>query len=99
MTQLIKSLLLLPHKNIVVFESTHVLKRCFLGIYALDLIPSVMNYINISFGDINFTHYFTLSPYCKYFKIKGKGIFQGNILVRNTSANLNHFISAIEILK
>ena len=99
MTQLVKTVMLLPHSNIILFEGVSVLKRCFLGIYTLDLTPSVTNYINISFGDINFTHYFTLSPYCKYFKIKGKGIFQGNILVRNTSANLNHFISAIEILK
>ena len=99
MTQLIKSLLLLPHENIVVFESTHVLKRCFLGIYALDLIPSVMNYINISLGDINFTQHFTLSPYCKYFECNGKNIFQGNILVRNTSTNLAHKIDAIEILE
>ena len=99
MTQLIKSLLLLPHENIVVFESTHVLKRCFLGIYALDLIPSVMNYINISFGDINFTQHFTLSPYCRYFESKGKSIFQGDILVRNTSDDLHHFISATEILE
>jgi len=99
MTQLIKSLLLLPHENIVVFESTHVLKRCFLGIYALDLIPSVMNYINISFGDINFTQHFTLSPYCKHFECKGKNIFQGNILVRSTADDISHRITATEILK
>ena len=99
MTQLIKSLLLLPHKNIVVFESTHRLKRCFLGIYALDLIPSVMNYLNISFGDNNFTQHFTLSPYCKYFECKGKNIFQGNILVRSTADNVPHRITATEILK
>ena len=99
MTQLIKSLLLLPHKNIVVFESTHRLKRCFLGIYALDLIPSVMNYLNISFGDNNFTQHFTLSPYCKYFESNGKSIFQGDILVRNTSGDTPHLISATEILE
>jgi len=99
MTQLVKTVMLSPHNNIILFESVSVLKRCFLGIYALDLTPSVMNYINISFGDINFTHHFTLSPYCKYFESKGKGIFQGNILVRNTSINLHHTISATEILK
>ena len=99
MTQLVKTLSLSPYNKIILFESVSVLKRCFLGIYALDLIPSVMNYINISFGDINFTHHFTLSPYCKYFESKGKGIFQGNILVRNTSINLHHTISATEILK
>jgi len=99
MTQLVKTVMLSPHNNIILFESVSVLKRCFLGIYALDLIPSVMNYINISLGDINFTQHFTLSPYCKYFECKGKSIFQGNILVRNTSTNAIYDISAIEILE
>ena len=99
MTQVVKTLTLQPHNIFVLFESVSVLKRCFLGIYALDLTPSVMNYINISFGDINFTHHFTLSPYCKYFECTGKSIFQGNILVRNTSNDLHHFISATEILE
>ena len=98
MTQLIKTLMISPHNNIMVFESVSVLKRCFLGIYALDLIPSVMNYINISFGDINFTRHFTLSPYCKQFECNGKSIFQGNILVKNTSSNA-HIITATEILE
>jgi len=98
MTQLVKTVMLSPHNNIILFESVTVLKRCFLGIYALDLIPSVMHYINISFGDINFTHHFTLSPYSIYFESNGKSIFQGNILVRNTS-NTNHWISATEILE
>ena len=99
MTQIVKTLLLTPHNNIILFERVSVLKRCFLGIYALDLIPSVMNYINISFGDINFTYHFTLSPYCKYFECRGKGIFQGNILVRSTSSDTPHLISATEILE
>ena len=99
MTQVVKTLMLSPYNNIILFESASVLKRCFLGIYALDLIPSVMNYINISLGDINFTHHFTLSPYCKYFECKGKSIFQGNILVRNTSSDTAHLISATEILE
>ena len=99
MTQVVKTLMLSPYNNIILFESVSVLKRCFLGIYALDLIPSVMNYINISFGDINFTHHFTLSPYCKYFESNGKSIFQGNILVRNTSGDTPHLISATEILE
>ena len=99
MTQLIKTIMLSPHNNIILFESVSVLKRCFLGIYALDLIPSVMNYIDISFGNINFTQRFTLSPYCKYFECKGKSIFQGNILVRNTSSNTAHLITATEILE
>ena len=99
MTQVVKTLMLSPYDNIILFESVSVLKRCFLGIYALDLTPSVMNYINISLGDINFTHHFTLSPYCKYFECKGKSIFQGNILVRNTSSNGAHVIAATEILE
>jgi len=99
MTQLVKTVMLSPHNNFILFESVSVLKRCFLGIYALDLIPSVMNYINISLGDINFTHHFTLSPYCKYFECKGKSIFQGNILVRSTSTDVAHLITATEILE
>ena len=99
MTQLVKTLMLSPHGNITLFESVSVLKRCFLGIYALDLIPSVMNYINISLGDINFTQHFTLSPYCKYFECNGKNIFQGNILVRSTADDISHRITATEILK
>ena len=99
MTQLVKTLMISPLDSIILFDSVSVLKRCFLGIYALDLIPSDMNYINISLGDINFTRHFTLSPYCKYFECKGKNIFQGNILVRNTSTNSAHKIGAIEILE
>ena len=99
MTQLVKTLSLSPYNKIILFESVSVLKRCFLGIYALDLIPSVMEYINISLGDINFTQHFTLSPYCKYFECKGKNIFQGNILVRSTSDDMPHRITATEILK
>ena len=99
MTQAVKTLMISPSDSIVVFESVSVLKRCFFGIYALDLKPSVMNYINISFGDINFTHHFTLSPYCKYFESNGKNIFQGSILVRNTASDAAHLISATEILK
>jgi len=99
MTQVVKTLMLSPYNNIILFESVSVLKRCFLGIYALDLIPSVMNYINISLGDSNFTQHFTLSPFCKYFECSGKSIFQGNILVRNTSGDTPHLISATEILE
>ena len=98
MTQLVKTLSLSPYNKIILFESVSVLKRCFLGIYALDLTPSVMNYINISLGDINFTHHFTLSPYSIYFESNGKSIFQGNILARNTS-DTTHWISATEILE
>jgi len=99
MTQTVKTIFLLPRESVVVFDSAHASKRCFLGIYALDLIPSVINYINISFGDSNFTHHFTLSPYCKFFEVNGECIFQGNILVRNTSVDTSHLISATEILE
>ena len=99
MTQLVKTVMISPLDNIILFERVSVLKRCFLGIYAIDLIPSDMNYIDISLGDINFTRCFTLSPYWKCFESKGKSIFQGNILVRNTSSNLAHLITATEILE
>ena len=98
MTHMIKTLMISPYDKIMLFESVSVLKRCFLGIYALDLIPSVMDYINISFGDINFTYHFTLSPYCKHFECNGKSIYQGNILVKNTASNA-HIITATEILE
>ena len=99
MTQVVKTLMLSPYNSIILFESVSVLKRCFLGIYAIDLIPSDMNYIDISLGDINFTRCFTLSPHWKCFESNGKSIFQGNILVRNTSTNAIYDISAIEILE
>ena len=99
MTQLVKTVMILPHDIVILFESVSVLKRCFLGIYAIDLIPSDMNYIDISLGDSSFTHCFTLSPYWKCFESNGKNIFQGNILVRNTSTNSAHKIGAIEILE
>jgi len=99
MTQTIKTITLIPHEVTIVFESTSVLKRYFFGIYALDLTPSLMNFLDISFGDINFTHHFTLSPYCKYFESNGKNIFQGNILIRNTSTDIIHQISTTEILE
>ena len=98
MTHIVKTLMISPYDTILVFERVSVLKRCFLGIYTLDLKPSVIDYINISFGDINFTRHFTLSPYCKQFECNSKSIFQGNILVKNTSSNA-HIITATEILE
>ena len=98
MTQLVKTVMISPLDSIILFDSVSVLKRCFLGIYALDLTPSVMDYINISLGDINFTYHFALSPYCKYFECNGKSIYQGNILVKNTGTKA-HIITATEILE
>ena len=99
MTQLIKSLLLLPHENIVVFENAHILKRCFFGIYALNLTTSILDYLKISFADTSFTNSFTLSPYHLFFECDGKNVFQGTVLIRNTSAVTAYTISTTEILE
>ena len=99
MVQTIKTITLKPHNVIVIFESVRILKRCFFGIYALDFTPSIIDYLDISFGDSVFTQRFTLSPICKRFESSGKNIFQGSILVRNTSGDTAHLISATEILK
>ena len=99
MAQTIKTITISPQEDIVVFNSINVLKRCFLGIYAVNLTTSVLDYIQISFADANFTNYFTLSPYHLFFECKGKNVFQGTILIRNTSAATSYTISATEILE
>ena len=99
MTQTIKTITLKPHNVIVIFESVRILKRCFFGIYALSFTQSTVDYLDISFGDIAFTQRFTLSPNCKRFESSGKNIFQGNILIRNTSNENTHDVCATEILE
>jgi len=99
MVQTIKTITLKPHNVIVIFESVRILKRCFFGIYALDFTPSIIDYLDISFVDSVFTQRFTLSPICKRFESSGKNIFQGNILIRNTSNENTHDICATEILE
>jgi len=99
MAQTIKTITISSQEDIVVFNEVNVLKRCFLGIYAVNLTTSVLDYIQISFADTNFTNYFTLSPYQLFFECKGKNVFQGTILIRNTSAATSYTISATEILE
>ncbi|NCQ52488.1 hypothetical protein GW796_11545 [archaeon] len=99
MTQTIKTITITPHTDIVVFDAVNVLKRCFFGIYALNLTTSILDYLKISFADTSFTNSFTLSPYHLFFECDGKNVFQGTVLIRNTSAVTAYTISTTEILE
>ena len=99
MTQTIKTIIIPPQEDIVVFNAVNVLKRCFLGIYVVKLTMPGSNYIQISFADANFRDYFTFSHRNIFFECKGKNIFQGSILARNTATEESDIISATEILE
>ena len=71
------------HKKII-FEKPLVLRRIFASIKAIAS-PEAWAESRISFGDPMFHSYYTLAGRVKDFEIKGKGIFQGDVWVFNTT--------------
>ena len=69
--------------------------RIFLGIRAL-ADDTIWAMSKISFGDPYFYSYYIIDGPAKYFEIKGEGIYQGDIWVRNASSvNLIYTVSEI----
>ena len=84
MVQIVKSQSLPPGQQLIFFEKPHALCRIFIGISAL--LPLTVNYKSkISFDDPMFYTYYILLGSTIHFEVKGEGIFQGDIWVRNES--------------
>ena len=96
MAQVVYSATILAGHRMILAEKPKVSTRIFLSIRVLaDDTTWVMS--KISFGDPFFYSYYTLDGPAKYFEIKGEGIFQGDIWVRNAS-NINLIYTVSEIL-
>ena len=97
MAQVVYSVTLHAGHRMRIVEKPKVSTRIFLSIRALaDDTTWAMS--KISFGDPYFYSYYTLDGPAKYFEIKGEGIFQGDIWVRNASdVELTYTVSEILI--
>ena len=97
MAQVVYSVTILAGHRMILVEKPKVSTRIFLGIRALaDDTTWAMS--KISFGDPYFYSYCIIDGPAKYFEIKGEGIFQGDIWVRNASGiNLTYTVSEILI--
>jgi len=84
MPQNVISMTISAGKQILLFEKPHTLYRIFLGITAL-LADSLWHKSWISFDDPNFYTFYTIDGPAKHFELKGDGIPQGDIWVRNAS--------------
>ena len=96
MAQTVKSQSIPPGQQMVLIEKPHALSRIFIGISAL-LPPTASYKSKISFDDPGFYSYYTLIGSTVSFEVKGRGIFQGNLWVRNEST-ISITYSATEIL-
>ena len=99
MVQTVKTIIIPPEGDAVFFESVNILKRCFFGIYIANLSTLPVGFVLISLGDSSFTNVFTLSYYKLFFEIGGKNIYQGTILVKNTSVSNTYRVTGTEILE
>ena len=96
MVQTVKSLTLSSGIKQIIFEKPHVLRRIFVRI--VSLLPTSAGYkSNISFDDPSFYSFFTLTAKDTSFEVRGEGIFQGNIWLRNQSS-VSIMYTATEIL-
>jgi len=96
MVQTVKTVKLQPGEQKLFLEKPHVLCRIYFKVAAL-IAPGNGYKSYISFDDPLFEDYYILSLANNYLKVKGEGIFQGNIWVSNVS---NHDLeyTATEIL-
>ena len=97
MAQVVYSVTILAGHRMILVEKPTISTRIFLGIRALaDDTKWAMS--KISFGDPYFYSYYIIDGPAKYFEIKGEGIYQGDIWVRNASSiDLTYTVSEILI--
>ena len=81
----------------IFFEKPHILHRIFFGITAM-LSKEVWRQSRISFDGPAFYTFYVIDGPAKHFEIKGDGLPQGDIWVRNAS-DIDIYYTAIEILK
>jgi len=84
MVQTVQTIILHAGQQKILFGKPRVLRRILLSIRVLAP-PEAWAESRISFDDSMFHSYFTLAGYHKYFEVKGKGIFQGDVWVQNIS--------------
>ena len=96
MVQTIKSEIISAGHKKIIFEKPLALRRIFISIKAIASVD-VWCESRISFDDPMFYSYYTLAGRVKDFEIKGKGIFQGDVWVRNT-ATVDVLYTMTEIL-
>ena len=80
----------------IFFEKPHILHRIFFGITAM-LNNDVWRQSRISFDGPAFYTFYVIDGPAKHFEIKGDGLPQGDIWVRNSS-DINIYYTATEIL-
>jgi len=96
MAQVVYSVTILAGHRMILVKKPNVSTRIFMSIRALaDDTTWAMS--KISFGDPYFYSYYTIDGPAKYFEIKGEGIYQGDIWVRNAS-DINLIYTVSEIL-
>ena len=83
-------------KQIILFEKPSVLRRIFFGITAL-LNDSVWRQSRVSFDGPMFYTFYVIDGPAKHFELKGDGIPQGDIWVRNAS-DIDIYYTATETL-
>jgi len=96
MAQVVYSVTILAGHRMILVEKPKVSTRIFMSIRAL-ADDTLWAMSKISFDDPYFYSYYILDGPAKYFEIKGEGIFQGDIWVRNAS-NQNLIYTVSEIL-
>ena len=97
MVQTVRSVSIPPGQKLCIFEKPLVLSRIFFSICAFA--PQTSWYESqISLGDPSFCSYYVLGGPVNYFEVRGEGIFQGDIWVRNVSG-MDLLYSATEILR
>jgi len=97
MVQTVRSILLQPGHKLRIIEKPLVLCRIFFGVCAFAPQTS-WHESQISLGDPSFLSYYILGGPVNYFEVRGEGIFQGDIWVRNVSG-MDLLYSATEILR
>ena len=96
MVQTVASVVISPGQQRRLLEKPRVLCRIYFKVAAL-IAPGNGYKSYISFDDPLFEDYYILSLANNYLEVKGEGIFQGNIWVRNQSSVLIDY-AATEIL-
>ena len=96
MVQTALSMTLLSGQQKIFFKKPHILYRFFFGITAL-LNPAEWRQTRISFDGPLFYTFYVIDGPAKHFEVKGEGIHQGDIWVRNAS-DVDIYYTATEIL-
>ena len=96
MVQTVRSVSIRSGGKLLVIEKPLVLSRIFFGVCAFAPQTS-WHESQISLGDPSFLSYYILGGPVNYFEVRGEGIFQGDIWVRNVSS-IDLLYSTTEIL-